>query len=351
MGVAVESRKAQGRKGEITLFTLTNSRGASVELSNLGAGIVSVVVPDRDGFLADVVLGYANPDDYFYDGPCAGKVPGRYANRIADGRFCLDGQEYHLAVNNGPNALHGGPEGFQNQLWDAEEIEGGVRFTYRSAAGEEGYPGELIAVAEYTWDDDCRLNLRLKATTTSPTVINLTNHTYWNLRGEGTGSVLDELLTIRAHRYIPTDDTLIPLGDTSEVESTPMDFLKAKMLGKDIKTDFPALRYGKGYDAGWMLDGWTSGHFIHDAVRLEDPLSGRVLTIGTDQPVAHIYTGNWLAGSPIGKCGRSYEDYEGVAIELQGVPDAPNQPQFPNQTLRPGETYSRRIEFHLTVKQ
>ncbi len=350
MGVTIESRKATGRKGKITIFTLTNSKGASVELSTLGAGIVSLVVPDREGFLADVVLGYANPDDYFYDGPCAGKVPGRYANRIAGGRFRLDGEEYRLAVNNGPNALHGGPEGFQNQLWDAEEIEGGVRFTYRSADGEEGYPGEMTVVAEYTWDDDCRLVLCLSATTTAPTVVNLTNHTYWNLKGEGTGSVLDELLTLRAHRFIPTDDTLIPLGETAEVKSTPMDFINSKPLGKDINVDFPALRYGKGYDAGWLLDDWTPGKFITDAVRLEDPQSGRVLTISTDQPVAHIYTGNWLSGSPVGKCGRSYEDYEGVAIELQGVPDAPNQPRFPDQTLRPGETYSRCIEFHLTVK-
>lgn len=350
MSIRISETTASSPIGTIRIFTLVNSKGEQVELSTLGAGIVSVTVPDRLGNLADVALGYADPADYLHDGPCAGKIPGRYANRIAGGRFCLDGREYRLAVNNGPNALHGGPEGFQNRLWDAEPTDNGVCFSYRSKDGEEGYPGELVVSALYTWDDNSCLRLELSARTSAPTIVNLTNHTYWNLRGEDSGSVLDETLRIRAHRYIPTDDTLIPLGHPNPVEGTPMDFLTPKPLGRDIKADFPALNYAKGYDAGWLLDGWEPGRFIADAVRLVDPVSGRILTIGSDQPVAHVYTGNWLDGSPRSKNGRPYADYDGVAIEMQGVPDAPNQPQWPDQTLCPGISYRRCITFTFTTE-
>lgn len=347
--MATDIKEIKTDRGVVKLYTLVNKRGCTVELSSLGAGIVSVVVPDAEGRMADVALGYADAASYFHDGPCAGKVPGRYANRIAKGRFSIDGQEYKLAINNGPNALHGGPEGFQNQIWDSEEIPGGVRFTYTSADGEEGYPGKLTAVAEYTWDDDDVLTLRLHATTDKPTVVNLTNHTYWNLRGEDSGSVLDHLMTIKAQKYIPTDDTLIPTGQLAPVEGTPMDFRTPKPLGRDIKQDFPALNYAKGYDAGWMADGWTPGKYTEDMVVLDDPESRRRLLIGTDQPAAHVYTGNWLDGSPVSKSGRPYHDYDGVAVEMQGVPDAPNQSCFPSQLLQPGESYDRTIRFRFTT--
>lgn len=350
--MTVEERISRCSKGDIKLVTLTNSKGMSVELSSLGAGIVSVVVPDARGNLADVALGYADPADYLYDGPCAGKIPGRYANRIALGRFNIDGNEYQLAINNGPNALHGGPEGFQNQLWDVELLPNGVRFTYTSADGEEGYPGTLKAVAEYTLEEDFnRLNVDLRATSDKPTVVNLTNHTYWNLRGEGTGTALKHTMRMRCSRFLPGSDTLIPTGEMAPVAGTPMDFTERKELGRDIKADFPALNYAKGYDSSWVIDEYAPGHFVEDVVNLRDPESGRILSIGTDQPAAHVYTGNWLAGSPKGKCGRSYEDYEGVAVEMQGMPDAPNKPRFPSQLLRPGEEYHRRITFTFTTEE
>lgn len=334
----------QIKKGDITLLTIVNASGASVTLSTLGAGIVSVNVPDREGRMADVVLGYADPADYMADGPCAGKIPGRYANRIAKGRFSVGGREYQLAINNGPNALHGGPTGFQNRLWTVEKVEGDtVEFSYTSSDGEEGYPGQLKVTATYRWNDANELSLDLRAVTDSETVVNLTNHAYFNLGGHDSGSVLAHELWLGASRYLPTDDTLIPLGELAPVAGTPMDFTEAKPLGRDIKADFPALNYGKGYDNCFVIDG--ADGTLRDVARLTDPVSGRILTVSTTQPGVQVYTGNWLAGSPANKAGRSYEDYDGVAIECQNFPDAPNRPWFPPAVLRPGEEYHQTIVF------
>lgn len=334
----------QTKKGDITLLTITNASGASVTLSTIGAGIVSVNVPDREGRMADVVLGYADPADYMADGPCAGKIPGRFANRIAKGRFTVGGREYQLAINNGPNALHGGPTGFQNRMWTVDKAEGDtVVLTYVSADGEEGYPAELKVTATYRWTDANELSLDLRAVTDSDTVINLTNHTYFNLSGHDSGSVLDHELWLAASRYLPTDDTLIPTGELADVTGTPMDFTSAKPLGRDIKADFPALNYGKGYDNCFVIDG--ADGTLRDVARLTDHVSGRTMTVATTQPGVQVYTGNWLAGSPINKSGRSYNDYEGVAIECQALPDAPNKPQFPSAVLRPGEEYHHIIVF------
>lgn len=329
------------------LVTLVNARGASVTLSTLGAGIVSVIVPDKKGNMADVVLGYADPAEYLADGPCAGKVPGRYANRIARGHFEIDGKKYSLNINNGPNALHGGPTGFQNRLWTlVEHGADHVVMQYVSASGEEGYPGTLTARATYTWTDDCILRLDLEAITDAPTVVNLTNHAYWNLAGHNAGSVLDHSLELRASRWLPTDDTLIPLpGEPAPVAGTPMDFTKGKPLGRDIRADFPALKYGKGYDNCWVIDGYEKGT-LRTAAVLTDPDSGRRLTVRTTQPGVQVYTGNWLTGSPMGKDGAVYEDYCAVAIECQHYPDAPNRPDFPTTRLDPGETLHETIEFH-----
>ena len=345
----VEKSIVVSPKGDITIYKLVNSKGESVVLSSLGAGVVSVVVPDKNGKLDDVVLGYADAADYFYDGPCAGKVPGRYANRICKGLFAIDGKEYKLAINNGPNALHGGPEGFMNRIWNSEATECGVKFSRISADGEEGYPGELKVTAAYTWTDNSELKLELTAVSDKKTVVNLTNHTYFNLAGENSGSVLDEELWLSASKYLPTDDTLIPTGEIAPVAGTPMDFTSAKKLGRDIKTDFPALNYGKGYDNCWVIDGWEKGK-LQLAARLCDAVSGRVLEVSTTQPAIQVYTGNWLAGSPKNKCGRSYNDYDGVALECQGMPDAPNKPQFPSQLLNAGEEYRQTIIFKFTTK-
>lgn len=339
----ITAQKYPSRHGEINLYRIENAKGSAVTLSSLGAGILGMEVPDRLGRRANVALAYANPADYMADGPCMGKVPGRYANRIAKGRFSIDGIEYKLAVNNGPNALHGGPTGFQNRIWDSQIIPSGVRFTYESKDGEEAYPGNLKVTAEYRLSDAGELTLTLTAETDKPTVVNLTNHAYWNLDGADAGSVLAHTLKLRASKWLPTDDTLIPIGELADVAGTPMDFRREKKLSEDIKADFPALKYGKGYDNCWAID--NADGTLREAAILHSELSGRTLRVLTDQPGVQVYTGNWLAGSPLNRSGRSYQDYDGVAIEAQGFPDAPNEPAFPSQLLRPGETYSRTIVF------
>lgn len=330
--------------GEITLYTLTNASGAEVKLSSLGAGIVSVIVPDKNGVMADVVLGYANPADYLADGPCAGKTPGRYANRVGEGHLRINDKFYQLAVNNGPNHLHGGPTGFQNRIWDSAVEGDSVVFTYRSADGEENYPGNLVAKVTYTWNDNNALDIAYEAVTDAPTVVNLTNHAYFNLRGHDSGSVLDHYLHLCSSRWLPTDENLCPTGEIVPVEGTPMDFTVAKQLKADINADFPALRYGKGYDNCFAIDEFQPG-VLAEAATLSDHESGRTLKVFTDQPGVQIYTGNWLEGCPAGKDGAVYHDYFGVAIECQGFPDAPNKPNFPSQFLNPGEKYCRRIIF------
>lgn len=334
---------------EIFRYTLKNESGAYVQVSSTGAGLVAAAVPDRDGKLADVVLGYKNPLDYFGDGPCAGKVLGRYANRIALGRFSLDGKEYVLPVNNGPNHLHGGPDGFQNKVWESRIENGGVEFLYYSEDGEMGYPGALKAVVRYDWSEENELRMTLTAECDAPTVVNLTNHAYFNLNGEGSGSVLGHELRLNASEYLPTDETLIPLGESEPVAGTPMDFVTAKPLGRDIGAVFPAIKYGKGYDSCWVIDGYEPGQ-IQAAAELYAPESGRVLEVFTTQPGVQVYTGNWLSGCPEGKSGRSYNDYGGVALECQHFPDSPNEPDYPSTVLRPGEVFEEAIIFAFGVR-
>ncbi len=329
------------------MIHLTNKSGASVMLTERGAGIVSIVVPDRNGVMGDVVLGYRDEESYLADGPCAGKIPGRFANRIDGGHFTLDGKEYQLVKNNPGYQLHGGPDGFSNRLWKASRIsDTEVILTLDSPDGDQGYPGNMHVEATYTWSDDNSLTLSIKATTDAPTIINLTNHTYWNLDGEDSGSILDHVLKLNASRWLATSEALIPTGELAPVEGTPMDFRAAKPIGRDIKADFPALKYGKGYDNCWVLDGAPG---LKLAAELSSAVSGRRLEIWTDQPAAQVYTGNWLDGSPLSKSGRPYRDYDGVAIECQGFPDAPHHPDFPSCVLRPGETYSRTIIFKLNA--
>lgn len=345
----IEMNIVPGAKGEIKTYLLTNGVGAQVELSEVGAGIMKVVVPDKDGNMQNVCLGYPNPNDYFYDGPCAGKVPGRYANRIAKGHLEVDGKTYQLAINNGPNALHGGPEGYQNRIWDSEVVGNSVVFSRLSPDGEENYPGTVKVSATYTWSDDCRLTLKLEAHTDAATVVNLTNHAYWNLDGADSGSVLEQLLWLDADKYLPTDSTLIPTGKMDNVKGTPMDFTTLKPLGKEIKAEFAALEYGKGYDNCWVINNWIPGTLKHVATLISEK-SGRELKVSTTQPAVQVYTGNWLAGSPENNSGRSYNDYDGVAIECQGMPDSPNHSNFPSTELKPGEKYEQIIEFKFTTK-
>lgn len=339
------ARAADGKA--IFKYTITNSKGASIVLSNIGAAIVSINVPDRNGKLGDVVLGYGKAESYFGDGPCAGKCPGRFANRIAKGKFELGGKKYELPINNGPNHLHGGPDGFQNQVWDSRKSKGGVEFIYVSKDGEAGYPGNLKVMARYDWSENNELLLTFTARTDKETVINLTNHAYFNLNGKG--SVLRHYLKLNASEYLPTDDSLIPLGEPEAVAGTPMDFQNAKTLGRDIKKDFPALNYGKGYDACWCIDGYMPGQ-LQDAAELYSKVSGRVLKVTTTQPGIQVYTGNWLEGCPAGKRGRIYHDYDAVALECQHFPDSPNEPEYPCTVLKPGKLFKEAIIFAFSVR-
>lgn len=347
--MTVQEHSHPSEKGDIRLIKIVNRSGAYVVLSSFGAGVVEVAVPDRHGKIENVALGYADPASYIYDGPCMGKIAGRYANRIAFGKITLDGKEYQLDCNLPPHHLHGGKDGFSNRNWDAEIFENGVRFSYVSKDGEENYPGTLRVTATYRWSDDSRLSLDLHAETDRETVVNLTNHTYWNLDGSDSGTALRHEMRMKANGWLPTDKTQIPLGEVAPVEGTPMDFTEWKELGKDISEDFEALKIGKGYDHCWAIDSWEPGRIIEDAVELRDAKSGRMMTISSDQPGVQVYTGNWLKGCASNRSGRAYEDYDGVAIEMQGFPDAPNQPQFPSQTLRPGESYDRNITFSFSV--
>ncbi len=335
--------------GKITLITFTNDNGAWVTLSSLGAGIVSINVPDNQGNLADVVIGYEDPADFMADGPCAGKIPGRYANRIAKGRFTLDGNSYELPINNGPNHLHGGPEGFQNQIWTVNSLtHNSVEFHLVSNEGHAGYPGNLTVVARYSWSDDNVLSLRMMAHTDGTTVVNLTNHTYFNLAGHDSGSVLQHRLQLHASHYLPTDENLIPTGEIADVAGTPMDFTEEHLIGERMGDDFPALKYGKGYDNCWVVDNDGDGKLAVVA-KLTDAASGRVLEVSSTQPAVQVYTGNWLNGCPKGKGGVEYKDYDAVAIECQNYPDAPNHSHFPSPVLRPGQTYDQLIEFRFST--
>ena len=345
------NRKIWGKTQDgkaIYKYTITNASGASVVLTNIGAGIVAINVPDKAGKLGDVVLGYGKAESYFADGPCSGKVPGRYANRIAKGKFTLDGKEYTLPINNGPHHLHGGPEGFQNQVWESRKRKGGVEFKYVSADGEMGYPGKLVVVARYEWSEENELRLTFSAKTDAPTIVNLTNHVYFNLNGGG--SVMRHFLRLNASEYLPTDDTLIPVGDPEPVAGTPMDFLNPKTIGRDSKKDFPALNYGKGYDACWVIDGYRKGQ-LQEAAELWSNHSGRCVKVFTTQPGVQVYTGNWLEGCPTGKRGRIWHDYSAVALECQHFPDSPNRPEFPTTVLRPGKTFHEAIIFAFGVRK
>ena len=334
----------------IQTFILKNKSGVSVGLCNIGAGIASVLVPDRNGAMGDVVLGYKNLEDYVGDGPCAGKVPGRFANRINRGKFSIDGNEYQLVLNTGDGRhhLHGGPEGFANQFWEGEKMGESVVFTYISKDGESGYPGNLTAKAKYILTDENELILELSATTDAPTIVNLTNHTYFNLKGEGNGDILDHELQLFANQYLPATDELITTGEMATVKDSPMDFTKPKLIGKDINEKFDALVNGKGYDSCWVIDNYKQGKMRPAAV-LSCKESGRKVEIFTTQPGIQVYTGNWLSGCPTGKCGKSYGDYEGVALECQALPDSPNKPNFPNVVLRPDEEYRQTIKFKFST--
>ncbi len=334
----------------IILYTLTNSSGASVEVANLGASLISARVPDREGVLADVVLGYSDWKSYIGDGPYMGKSVGRYANRMGGARFSLDGIEYLLPPNEGRNQLHGGAATLANKIWEARVESNRVVFSISSPDGEGGYPGNMTAETAYHWSDECELEIVYSAECDAPTVANFTNHAYFNLAGEASGSVLGHLLQLNASKFVPTRPDNIPTGELWQVEGTPMDFREAKALGRDIDADYPQITDAAGYDRCWAIDGWRR-NILGEAGVLTDPVSGRRMTILTSQPGIQLYTGNFLQGSPAGKSGRPYANRDGVALECQGFPDAPNHPNFPDQTLKPGERYIQKIVYKFDVLQ
>ncbi len=323
---------------------MKNSSGAEVELLNLGATIASIKVEDAEGEMRDVVLGFADYRDYMNDGAALGKSVGRFANRIAKGHFELDGKEYNLAINNGVNALHGGPTGFMNRVWESSVEGDSVVFTYTAADGEEGFPSSITVKVTYTWSEDNTLALTYEATTDDATVVNLTNHVYFNLDGEGKDDVLGHELKLYSSKYLPTDDTQIPTGELADVAGTPMDFVAPKALGAEIRADFEPLKIGAGYDHCWAVDGYEKGK-LSPVAELFSSVSGIRLEVSSTQPGVQVYTGNWLTGAGVAKSGKEHFNNEGVAIECQNYPDAPNKPQFPSSVLRAGERYEEKIIF------
>lgn len=324
---------------EVDLFTLTNSQGVRVRIMNHGGIIQSLEVPDRDGNPADIVLGHDTAAEYAEGGPYFGAAIGRFANRIRDGKFTLDGEEYTLAKNNGPNGLHGGLKGFDKVIWETEILEDtAIRMRTVSADGDEGFPGEVEAVITYTLTDDNELKIDYSAETTQATPFNITNHSYFNLAGHDAGSVAGQIMTINADRYLPTDDTSIPLGDEAPVEGTPFDFRVPHPIGERIDADNEQLHFAGGYDHNWCLNKAAPGELSFCA-RTEDPQSGRVMETFTTEPGVQFYSGNFLDGTLKGKGGCMYAKRGGFCLETQHYPDSPNQPQFPNTILRPGDIF------------
>ncbi len=332
----------------IILYTLRNDRGAEVQITNFGAAIVSVKMPDREGRMADVVLGYDRPEGYFFDGPAAGKSVGRCANRIALGRMTVDGEQYSLEINNGRNHLHGGTKNFANRVWESRVETNRVVMELLSEDGDQGYPGELAVEAVFDFDDDNALELTYRARTDRTTVVNLTNHVYFNLAGEASGDVLDHELRLNASQVPEMNEYQIPTGRMLDVEGTPQDFRTFRPLRPGIGSEFNHIRDFRGYDHPFAIDGWKPG-ILGEVGTLRDPKSGRCVEVLSSQPSVMIYTGNWLSGSPQTKSGGRYADYAGVAIECQNFPDAVNRPEFPSPLLHPGETYCQKIVFRFGV--
>ncbi|TWU24545.1 aldose epimerase family protein [Bythopirellula polymerisocia] len=336
----------------IEVFTLTNSNGMVVKATNYGAIITNIEVPDRKGNVADITLGYNDVSGYMnaVDKPYFGSVVGRYGNRIAKGKFTLDGTEYTLAINNYPNSLHGGIIGFDKVVWDAEIVgDKAVKFSYLAKDMEEGYPGNLNVSVTYTLTDENEIVIDYHATTDKSTPVNLTQHAYFNLKGEGEGTILDHELRINADLYTPVDNILIPTGDLAPVDGTPFDFREAKKIGQDIDQTDDQLSYGGGYDHNWVLNREKRDGELELAARLYEPTSGRVLEVLTTEPGIQFYCGNFLKGNLKGKSDKPYVYRGGLVLETQHFPDSPNQPNFPTTILKPGETLDSQTVFKFSV--
>jgi len=334
---------------EVSLFTLTNTNGNVLKLSSFGARIIWIEVPDRNGKKENVTFGFDTFDGMINGDPYFGSVVGRYANRIAKGKFTLDGVEYSLALNNGPNSLHGGPGGWHSVVWDGEEVKNSqspaVKFTYHSPDMEEGYPGNMHVEVTYTWTDKDEIIIDYQCTTDKKTVLNITNHAYFNLQGAGNGDILGHELMINASRFVAVDSTLIPTGELRPVEGTPFDFKTPHTVGERIEEDYDQLKLGKGYDHTFVLDD------VNEVIAtVFDPSTGRFMEVFTDQPGVQFYCGNFLNGTMIGHGGKPYIYRSGLCLETGHYPDSPNHPGFPATVLNPGETFKSRTIYRFSVK-
>ncbi|MBI1761040.1 MAG: galactose mutarotase [Acidobacteria bacterium] len=337
----------------VDIYTLANSKGFEARITNYGGIVVSIKAPDKAGKLDDVVLGFDNLDGYLKTHPFFGALAGRYANRIAKGQFKLGGKTYKLFVNNGPNSLHGGKVGFDKKLWTAKDVStdkaAGLELSYLSKDGEEGYPGNLNVTVTYWVTNDNELRIDYAATTDKETVLNITNHSYFNLAGAGNGDILKHEVIINADRITPVDETLIPTGDIKPVAGTPLDFTKPMVIGARIDdAKDQQMVFGKGYDHNFVLNNSTGAVAL--AARVTEPTTGRVLEVLTDQPGVQLYTGNFLDGTLTGKGGKVYPRRAGFCLETQHYPDSPNHPNFPTTALKPGEQFKSTTVFKFSVQ-
>lgn len=351
-GLQIDAFNKQIDSKMTMLCILTNKRGAELTITNYGAKIVSLMVPDRSGKLTDVVTGHNSIEEYLVsEEPYFGAICGRYGNRIAKGKFVLDGTVYDkLAINNGPNSLHGGLKGFNAVVWDLKQIdEQTIELKYTSADGEEGFPGQLETTITYHFSDDNEVVIMYNAVTDKPTVLNLTNHSYFNLSGAGDPSIGDHLLTINADYYLPTDETAIPYGPKEKVEGTPMDFRTPYEVGARIDEDFEALNFGKGYDHTYILNKKEENELSFCA-RCVSPKTGIVMDVYTTQPGVQLYTGNWMTGDFEGKNGQRYPARAALCLETQHYPDSPNKPEYPTTVLRPGEVFQSKTIYKFATE-
>ncbi len=334
---------------EVFLFTLTNKSGNIVRITNFGGKINWIEVPDRKGKKENITFGFNDFESTLKGDMSFGSLIGRYANRIANGIFTLDGQEYHLPVNNGPNTLHGGPAGWHSVLWDSEILKDSrypaIRLRYRSPDMESGFPGNAEAEVIYTWTDNNEIVMDYKCTTDKKTVVNLTNHAYFNLHGAGNGDILDHELTIKASAFTPVDSVMIPTGEIRSVAGTPFDFTAPHKIGERIGDNYDQLILGNGYDHNFVLDNKDDVDVV-----LYEPVSGRVLEVITDQPGMQFYCGNFLNGSQIGHGGKAYKHRTGLCLESGHYPDSPNHPEFPSTVLNPGEIFRSQTVYRFSVK-
>ncbi|MCC6801266.1 MAG: galactose mutarotase [Anaerolineae bacterium] len=337
----------------IDRYTLTSAGGMEVQVITYGGIITSLKVPDRNGKLGNVVLGYGALADYESQTVYLGALIGRYGNRIGGAKFTLDGQTYLLAANNGAAALHGGTIGFDKRVWTAEPIPGdadvGLKLTYLSPDGEEGYPGNLSVTVVYTVTADNALRIDYSAETDKPTVVNLTQHTYFNLDGNGAGTILDHVVSINADRYVPTDAGSIPTGELASVDGTPFDFRAPKAVGRDIRASHPQIVSAFGFDHNWVLNRAEGDPALRHAALVVSPKTGRRMEVLTTEPGVQFYTGNYLTGAFVGSSGGTYRQSDALCLETQHFPDSPNQPNFPSTRLAPGETYQSTTVYRFTT--